>query len=98
MQLLNDIYEITISRAAITQLQKTPIYIREKLYMWVERDKLLGLSGVRKIKSYHDEPLKGERVGQRSIRLNKAYRAIYVIREDDTIEFAEIREVSKHDY
>lgn len=46
---------------------------------------------------YHDEPLKGARVGQRSIRLNRAYRAIYVIKNDG-IEFGSVEEVNKHDY
>jgi len=98
MRQVHDIYEVTISDAAIKQLQQTPIYIKEKLYTWVEKVKLLGLYEVRKIKSYHDEPLKGNRLGQRSIRLNKAYRAIYVIQEDKTIRFATIKEVNKHDY
>jgi proteic killer suppression protein len=52
----------------------------------------------RKIKSYHDEPLKGTRKGQRSIRLNKAYRAIYIEKNNGTLEFIEVQEVSKHDY
>jgi toxin HigB-1 len=98
MKQLNDIFEVTISVTAIKQLQKTPTYIKEKLYTWVEQIKLLGLSEVRKIKSYHDEPLKGDRLGQRSIRLNKAYRAIYLIQKNKTIKFATIKEVNKHDY
>lgn len=95
---INNIYEVTISDTAIKQLQRTPVYIKEKLYKWIEQVKFLGLFEVRKIKSYHDEPLRGERAGQRSIRLNKAYRAIYVIQENKIIKFAVIKEVSKHDY
>jgi proteic killer suppression protein len=53
---------------------------------------------VRKIPGFHDEPLKGDRKGQRSIRLSKAYRAIYVIGNSGNIEIAEIIEVHKHDY
>jgi proteic killer suppression protein len=98
MQQINDIYEVSISKTAIKQLEKTPTHIKENLYKWVQQVKLLGLSKVKKIKGYHDEPLKGERIGQRSIRLNKAYRAIYVIQKDKTIKFAAIQEVNKHDY
>ncbi len=50
-----------------------------------------------KIKGYHDEPLKGKRKGQRSIRLSKSYRAIYTIKKNE-IEFVSIEEVNKHDY
>ncbi len=42
----------------------------------------IGLSEVRKVPGYHDEPLKGQRKGQRSIRLSRSYRAIYVIEEE----------------
>ncbi len=45
---------------------------------------------------YHDEPLKGQRIGQRSIRLSKSYRAIYIEHNDDII--IEVIEVNKHEY
>ena len=63
-----------------------------------------GLEEVRKTPGYHDEPLKGERAGQRSIRLSKSFRAIYTVRQDETAErthifkFVLIEEVTKHDY
>lgn len=53
---------------------------------------------MRKRPGYHDEPLKGKRLGQRSIRLNKAYRAIYEIDTTGTIHFIEVIEVNKHEY
>ena len=53
---------------------------------------------MQKIKGFHDEPLKGKRSGQRSIRLNKAYRAIYTIGQDGGVEIVEVHEVSKHEY
>ncbi len=37
----------------------------------------IGLHEVRKIPGYHDEPLQGDRQGERSTRLSKAYRVIY---------------------
>jgi proteic killer suppression protein len=48
-------------------------------------------------RGYHDEPLKGARAGQRSIRLSRAYRAIYEVK-GGTAKFVSIEEVSKHDY
>ncbi len=57
-----------------------------------------GLEEVRKIPGYHDEPLRGDRQGQRSIRLSRAYRAIYVVKADGGIEFVSVEEVSKHEY
>jgi len=57
-----------------------------------------GVSQVRKIPGYHDEPLKGDRIGQRSIRLNRAYRAIYFIDKKSVVHFIEIVEVNKDAY
>jgi hypothetical protein len=32
------------------------------------------------------------------VRLNKAYRAIYVINKDGGVEIVEVQEVNKHEY
>jgi toxin HigB-1 len=64
---------------------KVPSYIAEKLKIWIDLVETEGMMQSRKIKSYHDEPLKGKRKGQRSIRLSKAYRAIYVERKNGTL-------------
>ena len=63
--------------------------------MVVER---IGLLEARKLSGYYDEPLKGKRKGQRSIRLSRAYRAIYIELDGRDIQMAEVIEVSKHDY
>jgi len=43
--------------------------------IWVAAVELDGVEEVRKAPGYHDEPLKGSRAGQRSIRLSRSYRA-----------------------
>lgn len=78
-------------------MKKVPLQIAIKLQSWADAVGHRGLSEVRKIPGYHDEPLKGKRAGQRSIRLNIAYRAIYVIKKG-VINFVEIQEVNKHGY
>ncbi len=88
---------VVISVTAKKQLKKAPQRIAVKLLHWVRSVELLGLEEVRKIPGFHDEPLKGERRGQRAIRLNQAYRAIYVFKGDN-IEFVSVEEVTKHDY
>lgn len=89
---------VILSKQAQADLKKVPIYIRRNLLAWVSGVEVEGLAEIRKIPGYHDEPLKGNRAGERSIRLNRAYRAIYVIRDNGTIEFIEVTEVNKHDY
>ena len=91
------ITKVDLSRNAEKDLIRVPQYIAVKLFKWTEDVEERGLEEVRKVQSYHDEPLKGKREGQRSIRLSKSYRAIYRILKDE-IEFVRIEEVNKHDY
>ncbi len=80
------------------QLKKLPQFIVLKLLAWAKSIELKGLREVRKIAGYHDEPLKGSRRGQRSIRLSKGYRAIYVEKVGGSINLIIIEEVNKHEY
>lgn len=89
---------VEFSRFAQKQLKTIPLRIAQKLLAWADGVEQDGLEEMRKIPGYHDEPLKGSREGQRSIRLNRSYRAIYEIRSDQTAEFVCIEEVNKHDY
>lgn len=91
------IHRVIISKWAKKQLLKVPSYIVDKLDTWVQTVEKEGLEVVRRISGYHDESLKGNRQGQRSIRLSRSYRAIYVVKGNE-IEFAEIEEVTKHEY
>ncbi len=89
---------VEISRLALKQLRKVPRHVVDKLLGWVrfvERD---GLEEARKIPGFHDEPLRGKRAGQRSIRLSKAYRAIYHIDNSGAVALVVVEEVSKHGY
>lgn len=90
--------KVTYSRFAEKQLNKVPKYIKEALYLWAATVHKIGLEEVRKIKGYHDEPLLGERWGQRSIKLNRSYRAIYEQKDDKELILISVVEVNKHDY
>jgi len=92
------INEIRITKQALRDLKKTPRYIQEKFRAWLGAVTRAGLDETRKRPGWHDEPLKGNRKGQRSIRLNKQWRAIYIIKNDGTIEFVDVMEVTPHDY
>jgi proteic killer suppression protein len=92
------IHRVELSKRAQKQLQKLPRYIVENLAAWVDDVEDRGLEQVRKISGYHDEPLHGNRLGQRSIRLSRAYRAVYRVCQDDSIEFVSVEEISKHAY
>lgn len=92
------IREVRLSKSVKRHLRQVPAYITDKLETWVDAVERGGLHEVRKVPGYHDEPLKGARQGQRSIRLSRHYRAIYTVKHEGTTEFASVEEVSKHDY
>ncbi|MCY4643251.1 MAG: type II toxin-antitoxin system mRNA interferase toxin, RelE/StbE family [Bacteriovoracales bacterium] len=92
-----DIRNVVLSRAALKDLRRVPATILDKFQSWVEAIEIQGLHKVRKLPGLHDEPLKGKRKGQRSIRLSRSYRAIYTI-EKEKVMIVFVREVSKHGY
>jgi proteic killer suppression protein len=92
------IRSVHLTKRAKADLLRVPEYIAEKLKLWIFLVETNGLELTRKIGGYHDEPLRGSRHNQRSIRLNRAYRAIYVIRSDGVIDFVSLEEVHKHEY
>ena len=89
---------VMVAASAEKDLRRCPLPIRQKLFVWVASVESRGLEEVRRQPGWHDEPLKGQRRGQRSIRLNRQWRAIYVVLSDGTVEFCEVREVTPHDY
>lgn len=89
---------VVLSEHAQKNLQKSPERIESKLVSWIRTLKLQGLEETRRITGYHDEPLKGARFGQRSVRLNRSYRAIYEVTEQNDVRIIEIKEVTKHEY
>lgn len=76
---------------------KIPNIILEKIKIWVLRVELDGMQKTRMIKSYHDEPLMGDRKGQRSIRLNRKYRLIYMELGREVI-IVKVLEVNAREY
>lgn len=92
------IYSVRLTDRSKKDLRKVPEHIFRKLMLWVLHLEKEGLEKTRLHSGYHDEPLRGKRAGQRSIRLNAAYRAIYEIHSDHSVEFVSIQEVNKHDY
>jgi len=92
------VWRVVWSNQVDKQLRKIPDHIVRKFRFWIMAVEVDGLPTVRKLSGFHDEPLKGTRQGQRSIRLNRAYRAIYVERKDGEIELVEVIEVNNHEY
>jgi toxin HigB-1 len=89
---------VRLAESVVRGLVKLPKQVQAKLIDWSETVELFGLAWVRKIPGYHDEPLGGARKGQRSIRLNKGWRAFYVIDETGEVRVVLVIDVNKHKY
>ena len=88
-------HNIQITKRALKELRTAPRYIQEKFRAWLTAVDKIGLEQTRRSRGWHDEPLKGNRAGQRSIRLNKQWRAIYEEQENYSLI---IVEVCPHEY
>jgi len=63
---------------------------------WKDIVRLSGPDGLKLIRGFNDEALKGEWKGFRSSRLNQQYRVIYTIERDNVL--VKVVEVTPHDY
>ncbi len=88
---------VELSTVVKKQLKKLPLHIAVSFQNWVEDVEERGLDEVRRIPGYHDEPLRGELKGLRSIRLSRSYRAYYRIVEDQ-VKFVNVERIDKHEY
>ncbi len=88
---------VDFSKLAKKQLEKVPTFIAKKFLEWVQSLELDGIEATRRLRAYNDEALKGERKGQRSIRLSRSYRVIYEILNKE-VKIIKVLEVNKHDY
>lgn len=77
-------------------LKKTPVEIRRNYLAWKRIVELEGPQGLRVIKGFHDEALKGEWAGFRSSRLNRQWRVIYKIDGEKLVVY--VVEINPHKY
>lgn len=89
--------QVVITHAARKALTKVPDHVQDKFLFWVSQVTQNGLAMVRQVPAFHDEPLKGQRKGQRSVRLSRQWRAIYTVTEAHTVVVT-VLEVTAHDY
>ena len=80
------------------QIDALPEHIVGSFFDWVRAVERDGMESVRRLAGYHDEGLKGEMKGIRSVRLTKAYRVLYVVSANGGVKIANVTRVSKHDY
>lgn len=91
-------FQVVLSAFVQKRFLRLPDHIQKALRTWATLIEEHGIWAMRRIPGYHDEPLKGDRKGQRSSRLSRGYRVIYEEEESGEIVIIAVLEVTKHEY
>ncbi len=78
------------------QLKLLPIDVLKRYEKWKDIVAISGPKGLKQIKGFNDEALRGEWKGYRSSCLNIQYRIIYKIENEQL--FVKVVKVTAHDY
>lgn len=90
---------VVMTKLAQKQITRLPIELLEVVQKWILTVEEIGLENTRKHggKGLHDEPLKGQLKGLRSIRLNRSWR-LYYKEINGATKIVSIERVDKHLY
>jgi addiction module RelE/StbE family toxin len=89
-------WEIYEHNSLVRKLRRIPVEVLKRYEKWKDIVMISGPQGLRLIKGFHDEALRGEWQGFRSSRLGKQYRLIYRI--EDRKLYVKVIDVTPHDY
>ncbi|MYH69371.1 MAG: type II toxin-antitoxin system mRNA interferase toxin, RelE/StbE family [Gammaproteobacteria bacterium] len=78
------------------QLTKAPIEVQKRYEKWKDIVHISGPAGLKLIRGFRDEALRGEWQGFRSSRLNLQYRVIYRVEGENLM--VQVVEMTAHDY
>ena len=78
------------------QIRSLPVDILKRYEKWKDIVSISGPQGLRLIKGFNDEPLRGEWKGHRSSRLDKQFRVIYRIEREQVL--VQVIGITAHDY
>ena len=89
-------WEIYEHRKAVKQLESLPIDVLKRYEKWKDIILISGPDGLKQIRGFRDEALRGDWKGHRSSGLNIQYRVIYKIEKD--LVLVQVVNVTPHDY
>lgn len=89
-------WEIYEHRRLSKVLPKLPLAVLQRYEKWKDIVRASGPMGLRAIKGFHDEALRGEWKGHRSSRLGQQYRVIYQVEAQEVLVY--VMELTAHDY
>lgn len=89
-------WEIFEHRNLARKLPRIPVEVLKRYEKWKDIVTISGPEGLRQIKGFHDEALRGEWKEHRSSRLDKQYRVIYKIANQQL--YVQVINLTAHDY
>ena len=89
-------WEIYEHNSLAKKTSKIPVEVLKRYEKWKDIVTISGPKGLRLIKGFHDEALRGQWKGFRSSRLGKQYRLIYKI--EDKKLYVKVIDITPHDY
>jgi addiction module RelE/StbE family toxin len=89
-------WEIYEHRRVAKQLDVLPIDVLKRYEKWKDIVAVSGPRGLRLIRGFRDEALRGQWRGHRSSRLSQQYRVLYRVERDRVL--VEVVSVTAHDY
>ena len=89
-------WQILEHRRVVRRLAKTPVDVLKRYEKWKDIVTISGPTGLRVIKGFRDEALRGDWKGHRSSRLGDQYRVIYLVEEQEVV--VKVIDLTAHDY
>jgi addiction module RelE/StbE family toxin len=89
-------WEVYEHQKLVKRFRRMPGEIIKRYEKWKDIVRISGPEGLRLIKGFHDEALKGEWSGFRSSRLGLQYRVIYRIEREKV--YVQVLDITAHDY
>ena len=89
-------WEVLEHRRVWKKLQRLPIEVLKRYEKWKDIVRTSGPQGLRLIRGFHDEALRGEWKGHRSSRLIQQYRVVYHVLANEVS--VQVIDVTAHDY
>ncbi len=89
-------WQVLEHRRVVRGVPRLPTEVLKRYEKWKDIVRISGPAGLRRIKGFRDEGLRGEWKGHRSSRLGIQYRVIYRVVNREV--FVEVIDITAHDY
>ena len=89
-------WEVLEHRRVTKKLSRFPLEVLKRYEKWKDIVRISGPQGLRPIRGFRDEDLRGEWNGHRSSRLGLQHRVIYRVVAQEVV--VEVIDLTAHDY